>query len=116
MPKENWDTWAFQDMLLRQIEGKEQYRAEHIGRIYRGQSNGNARMRDSLTGEVAALEALLGGGDTPSPEDMAVKIEAKLKSEPPSKDVEFTESYQNGWRQGLREMLGHVKRYLDPID
>lgn len=116
MPKENWDTCAFQDMLLRQIESKEHDRAEHVGRIYRGQPNGNARMRDSLTGEVAALKALLGGVDTPTPEDMAVKVKAKLKSEPPQKHGEFTESYQNGWRQGLREMRGHVKHYLDPAD
>ena len=116
MPRHNWDTWAFQDGLLRQIDNKERYRAEHIDRIRRRQPNGTARMRASLTGEIAAIEALLGGSDTPRPEDMVKKIEDKLNQEPPKKNVEFVDSYQNGWRQGLREILGSVKPYLDPVD
>lgn len=114
MPKQSWDTWAFHDRLLRIIEGKERYRGEHSGRISRGQSNGNPRMRDGLTGEIAAIEALLGGGDTPGAPDMAKKIEAKLRAPPPPMDVEFPDSYANGWKQGLKEALGYVKQYLEP--
>jgi hypothetical protein len=116
MPNQKWDTWAFQNRLLRLIEDKERYRSEHRERIRRGQSNGNPRMRDDLTGEIAAMEALLGGGDTPHAEHMAKKIEAKLEAAPPPNDVEFPESYANGWKQGLNEALGYVKPYLSPVD
>lgn len=111
MPSE-WDTWAFQEMLLRQIENKTRYRGEHADRISRRQSNGNSHMRDSLTGEIVALEALLGGANYPTASAMIEQIRILEASNPPVKnDIEHQDAYQRGWSAGLREILAAAQRH-----
>lgn len=75
-------------------------------------ANGNAHMRDSLEGEIAALEALL--GPTDMAQEMAERIEEQMDKTPSQPSVEFHESYRSGWAHGLREARGHLARYLEP--
>jgi len=75
-----WDTWAHKDRLIIQIDQRRLYQREHLGRIARKQSNGNQSMVDQLAGEIAAMEALLGGGRYPAIEDLVAHLQKLVET------------------------------------
>jgi len=101
-----WDTWAYQDRLLRQIDERRRYRGEHITRIARKQSNGSPFMRDQLSGEIAAMEALLGGGRFHTRDDLIKEIEHLVEKTPrcPS-DTQHKDVFIGGWKHELEGRL-----------
>lgn len=112
-----WDTWAYQEQLLRKIDRANVYRREHIARLNRGQGNGSAYMRDSIAGEVEALSALLGGAAHRTPRDVAAKIESLLREQAPAlESPEHLDSFQNGWAGALRIELSAAREHFSVED
>lgn len=101
-----WDTWAYQERLIRQIEQRQAYRQEHLSRIARKQPNGSQSMVDRIAGEIAAMDALLGGALYPTAADMKTRIE-QLQAKPAvvPQSVMDRDAFAVGWEGELRGRL-----------
>ena len=108
-----WDTWNYQDGVLRAIEQARSYRGEHVDRIARKQSNGSPHMRDEQTGVIQALDGLLGGARFPNREALLSVLEQMLGAAPPHVTVDHVSAYERGYYGELRMRLAGAKKHLE---
>jgi hypothetical protein len=108
MPEKEWNPEQFSRSLEIQAEKAERYAREHVGRLKRGQGNGNARTRDQSFGQAALFEFLSDSRALTSVSSLSRELDRLERSEI---SVDF-DGDQSAFRTGYGQAIAQVRTML----